>query len=192
MLVTDLTHFLGLPDAVPGPARRLAEHLGGIVRAGTAGDAGTGWTSALPCRRRPGNRPCPGRIILLRPEPLAPIQWQCSVCTDQGVISNWENSPHDLRRRRLSVAGVPHEIVIANEVATTLRRLQILDPDTERVVFRMRAHPDGVVLSATDNELDELIGLVAAEANHEPNRRRQQRLDAASEVLNDVINTRNG
>ena len=38
-MVTDLHHFLDLPQDTPGPARRLAEHLSNIVRAATAGDA---------------------------------------------------------------------------------------------------------------------------------------------------------
>ena len=50
MLVTDLSHFLDLPEDTPGPARRLAQHLGSIFRAATAGDAGIRWMSALPCR----------------------------------------------------------------------------------------------------------------------------------------------
>jgi hypothetical protein len=37
--------------------------------------------------------------------------------------------------------------------------------------------------AATDDDLDELIGFVAAEANHEPNQRRRQRLDAAFDAL---------
>ena len=50
----------------------------------------------------------------------------------------------------------------------------------------MRAHGNGAVLAATDEELDELIGFVAAEANHEPNRRRQHRLDAAFTALTEA------
>jgi hypothetical protein len=186
MLVTDLHHLLDLPPDTPGPARRLAEHLSNIVRAATAGDAGAAWESALPCRRRPANRACPGRMILLRTEPGAPIRWQCSVCDDAGVISNWEDSAFDLRRRQLTVAEAANEIVIPDEVAATLRDLQLLDPDDERLIFRIRAHHDGAVLAATDDDLDQLIGSVAAEANHEPNRRRRQRLDAAFEVLSDA------
>ena len=91
-MVTDLHHFLDLPDGTPGPARRLAGHLSNIVRAATAGDAGIAWESALPCRRRPANRRCPGRMVVLRTEPPAPIRWQCSVCDDEGVISNWAGS----------------------------------------------------------------------------------------------------
>lgn len=182
-MVTDLHHFLDLPPDTPGPARRLAEHLGNIVRAATSGEAGTGWETALPCRRRPADRACPGRMIVLRAESEAPIRWQCSVCDDTGVISNWADSPFDLRLRRLRVAETANNIVIANEIAAALRDLQLLDPDCERLVFGIRAEHHGAVLSATDDDLDQLIGAVAAEANHEPNRRRQQRLDAAFDAL---------
>lgn len=129
-------------------------------------------------------------MIVLRTEPDAPISWQCSVCEDAGVISNWEDSPWDLRRRDLTVADVADEILISNEVAAALIDLQLLDADCERLVFRIRAHHHGAVLAATDNDLEELIGSVAAEANHEPDRRRQQRLDAAFDALNDVATDR--
>jgi hypothetical protein len=185
-MVTDLHHLLDLPPDTPGPAQRLAEHVGNIVRAATAGDAGTAWESALPCRRRPANRACPGRMIVLRTEAGAPIRWQCSVCDDTGVISNWEDSPFDLHPRQLTVAEPTNDIVISNEIAAAMRDLQLLDPDCERLVFRIRAQHDAAVLSATDEDLEDLIGAVAAEANHEPNRRRQQRLDAAFDALNDA------
>jgi hypothetical protein len=173
MLVTELNHFLDLSEDTPGPARRLAEHLSNIVRAATAGDAGTAWESALPCRRRPANHRCPGRMIVLRTEAPAPIRWQCSACDDEGVISNWEDSVFDLRSRQLTLAEAVSEIVIPNEVAAALRSLQLLDTDSGRLVFRVRARNDHAILAATDDDLDELIRFVAADANNEPNRRRQ-------------------
>jgi hypothetical protein len=182
-MVTDLHHFLDLPVDAAVPTRRLAEHLSNIVRAATAGDACAAWHSALPCRRRPAHRACPGRMIVLRTEPGVPIRWRCSVCDDAGVISDWEDSPFDLRRRVLTVAEAVNEIVVPTEVAAALRDLQLLDTDCERLVFRIRAHRDGAVLDACDDDLDELIGAVAAEANHEPNRRRRRRLDAAFDAL---------
>ena len=185
-MVTDLHHLLDLPDGTPGPARRLAEHLSNIVRAATAGDAGIAWESALPCRRRPANRRCPGRMLVLRTEPPAPIRWQCSVCDDEGIISNWADSPFDLRRRRLTLARPVNELVIPNEVAAVLRELQLPDADCERVVFRIRAHDGGAVLPTTGDDLDELIGFVAAEANHASSRRRQQRLGAALDALSNT------
>jgi hypothetical protein len=110
-------------------------------------------------------------MIVLRTEPPAPIRWQCSVCDDEGVISNWTDSPFDLRRRRLTLADHLTEIVISEDVAAALRELRLLDADCERLVFRIRAHNGRAVLSAAD-DLDELIGFVAAYANHESNRRR--------------------
>jgi hypothetical protein len=192
MLVSDLRHFLDLPPDTPGPARRLAEHLSNIVRAATAGDAGTAWETALPCRRRPANRRCPGRMIVLRTEAGAPIRWQCSACDDEGAVSNWEDSPFDLRRRRPALAGAASAIIISDQVAAALRELRLLDTDCERLVFRIRAHHDGAILAATGDDLDELIGFVAAEANHEPSRRRQQRLDAAFNALSTAAQTPHG
>ena len=51
-------------------------------------------------------------MIVLLQEFGTPVRWQCSVCGDEGVISNWEDSPFDLRRRRLTVEGAVSEIVI--------------------------------------------------------------------------------
>ncbi|SOC56105.1 hypothetical protein [Ornithinimicrobium cerasi] len=185
-MVTNLQHFLELPLDAPGPARRLAKQLGDLVSAATAGDAGTAWESALPCRRRPGHRACPGRMVLHRHFDVSiPIGWQCSGCGDRGRISNWADSPFDLRRRRLARAEPVHQILIPTDVAATLRELHLLDVDSQRLVFRIHPHATGkVVLPATEDGLEELIGSLAAEANHESNRPRQRRLDRAFEALN--------
>nr|GLK33700.1 hypothetical protein GCM10017611_05420 [Rhodococcus wratislaviensis] len=190
VLVTDLRHFLDLPDKVPGPARRLAEQLYDLVRAATAGDTGAAWVSALRCRRRPGNRACAGRMLVLRTDPSGPIVWECSSCGDAGRISDWEDSPFDLRRRRPTPTHPVHPLRIPDEVATTLRGIILLDADCERVVFGARVEGDDIILPVSDVDLEELIGYVAADANHEPNRRRRQRLDAAFTVLTEVAENR--
>lgn len=87
------------------------------------------------------------------------------------------------------MAGTGNEIVLSDAVAAALRELRPLDPDCERLVFSIRAHPGGGVLIASGEDLDELIGFVAAEANHEPNRRRRRRLDAAFDALNTTTHT---
>ena len=127
---------------------------------------------------------------MLATEPAAPIRWWCNRCDDQGLISNWENSPFDLRRRRLTVVEAVHEVVISAQVAAALRELRLLDPDGERVVYRIRADVDGAILGATDDELDELIASVAAEAIHEPNRPRRKRLEAAFDALSGAQTSR--
>ncbi|MGW5152046.1 DUF3024 domain-containing protein [Rhodococcus koreensis] len=187
MRVTDLRHFLGLPDEVPGPARRLAEQLYDLVRAATAGDTGVAWVSALPCRRRPGNRRCTGRMLVLRADTEEPITWECGTCGDAGHISDWADSPFDLRRRPPTENNPVHHLRIPDEVATTLRGITVLDTDCERVVFRAYLDGDDIILRVGDDDLEELIGYVAADANHEPNRRRRQRLDAAFTVLTEAV-----
>ena len=137
----------------------------------------------------PSQPPLPGPDDRAPDRARGAIQWQCSLCNDQGVISNWEDTPFDLRRRQITLAETVHEIVIPDEIAAALRELRLLDADCERLVFRIRAHHDGAILAASDDDLDELIGSVAAEANHEPNRRRQQRLDAAFDALNTAAQT---
>lgn len=187
MLVSDLQHFLDLPDSSPGPTRRLADHLANIIRAASAGEPISEWESALPCRRRPAHRRCAGRIIVARTEPDAPIHWRCSACHDAGVITNWVDSPFDLRRRRLVLAHTRNEYVVSDEVAAALRELRLLERESERLVYAMRAHQGGAVLVATDEDIEELIDCVAAEANHEPDRRRQWRFDTAFAELNTVV-----
>ncbi|MHB8077891.1 MAG: hypothetical protein ACYDIE_01375 [Candidatus Krumholzibacteriia bacterium] len=51
----------------------------------------------LGCRRRPGRRPCGGRIHTALEEESGVIIWECSDCDDGGVISNWQNTSLDHR-----------------------------------------------------------------------------------------------
>ncbi len=187
MLVSDLRHFLDLPDHTPAPALRLADHLRDIVRAATAGEQGAGWVSALPCRRRPGNRRCQGRIRVQRTDGRAPIGWECTACGDQGSVSGWQDTPYDLTDGRGVSAGTALDISVSDDVLASLRETLLLDTDCERVVYGARTDRARIVLSATDEHLDELLGCLAAEANHETKRRRRQRLDAAYEELSSTV-----
>ena len=74
-------------------------------------------------------------IAIASAETAAPIRWSCSVCDDEGVISNWADSPYDLRRRRSSVAGDLKEVIVSDTTAAVLRDLMLLDPDCERLVY---------------------------------------------------------
>jgi hypothetical protein len=159
------------------------------VQAGTAGPAADEWTSALPCRRRPGHRRCAGRIIIARSDEPASIAWRCDACGDQGVISGWEGSPYDLRRRRPQALGTVRDVAVTDEVAAALRELSLLDADSERLVYSIRASGNNLLLTADEDDLDELVDSLAAEANHEPDRRRQKRLDAAFEALSSATDT---
>jgi hypothetical protein len=188
MFVSDLRHFLDLPPDVPGPARRMADHLTLIVRAATAGEAGVTWASALTCSRRPGRRPCQGHLALVRTEVPPSIEWRCTSCGDDGIISGWERSPFDLRpgsRDRACVDAT--RAVVPPELVATLRSLMLMDTAAQRLVFRASVSDEGVVLAGDDDAFDELLDGVAEEANHEEDRRRRKRLDDAFDVLTGAL-----
>jgi len=182
MLVADLRHFLELPDATPGPARRLADQLTSIVRAATSRPPGERWTSALSCARRPNRRPFLGHVEILRSDPPDSIYWRCAECGDEGIVSGWEGSPFDLRA---SVEARPSELslIVPADVAVTLRTVMLLDVECERLVFGSRIVDGSILMEGSSDELDILIDAVAAEANHEHARSRQRRLDTAYDVL---------
>ena len=169
----------------PGPARRLAEHLGNIVRAATAGDAGTAWESALPCRRRPANRRLPGsddraahRVRGADPMAVQRLRRRRSDQQLGGLAVRSAPPRADRRRAPPTRSSSP---------TRSRQRCAICScwtPTANDSCSASAPTHDGAVLAATDDDLDELIGAVAAEANHEPNRRRQQRLDAAFDALN--------
>ena len=166
----------------------MAEHLTGVVRAATAGDGGVGWVTALACTRRPGRRPCPGHLAVFRTDVPPVIEWRCTSCGEEGVIRGWERSVFDLRPRSRNGRGDDTvSVVIPPEVASTLRTLLLLDTDTERFVFRAAVLEEGVVVAGDADEFDELMDAVAAEANHERDRRRRARLDHAFATLSDDL-----
>lgn len=73
--------------------------------------------------------------------------------------------------------------MVPQTVAATLRYLMLLDLDCERLVFGAKTSGEHAVLTCDDGDLEELIGYVAAEANHEENPRRQRRIDDAFAAL---------
>ena len=67
-------------------------------------------------------------IAIVWAEAAAPIRWWCTVCDDEGVISNWADTPYDLRRRRLSLAGAVDEVIVSDTTAAALRELAVARP----------------------------------------------------------------
>jgi hypothetical protein len=193
MFVADLTHYLDMPDTVPAPARRVAEQLMLIVRAATAGPGGIRWVTAIGCPKRPARQKCVGLISVYRSDVPASIDWFCTTCGDDGTISGWERTPYDLRPRPGHTSadqdgdGEVLRVIVPADVAATLQTLTFLDETVERMVFQAASTPHGIMLVGTFDDIDELLDAVAAEANHEPDRRRQKRLDNASDVLTETL-----
>jgi hypothetical protein len=189
VLSADIGHFDETDPEVHPAAWKLAEHLRGIIRAATAIPAGYDLESALPCRRRPGRRPCPGWMRVGRQDVPAHIYWECSSCDDSGVIHGWEGGPYDLRPPRPLHEQALLVIELTAQEHAELRRLQLLDPDSERLVWGTYREDKRLLLFGTDDDVDNLAGFVAFEANHLQDRPRQRRLDAVLRKLEAALRT---
>ncbi|MHB1519369.1 MAG: GNAT family N-acetyltransferase [Acidimicrobiales bacterium] len=187
MFVSDLRHFLGIPDDAPAPLRRMAQHLGSIVKAGSAAEPGLSWVSGIGCIRRPGRKPCSGRICILRSELPPEIRWKCIVCGDEGCISGWKGSSADLGNGSVPPAAEGASAVVPYEIAKVLRSITYLDSGVERMVYRARAVANGVVLEGNLESFRLLVDTVAAECDLELNRRCRKRLDDASAIVVDAL-----
>lgn len=97
--IVDITHYLDERGAIvetPASARRLAEHFAAIVAAATSAPRQAAAGSSVRCRRRPGRKPCSGRLrAAITLDPGMEIVWDCPRCGDNGVISNWHGTLWD-------------------------------------------------------------------------------------------------
>jgi len=149
MYVTDMRHFAGLDEMVGpqfGPAKRFAAYLGGVVSAATAHLPGEAIATALACHRRPGRKPCPGRLLVRRVEAPARIEWACPACSEEGVISGWEGSPWDLSPG-LTTDDDQRVALLSSDQYRRLLGLRLLDTDSLRVVYAARLTGAGVIVS---------------------------------------------
>ena len=183
VFVSDLRHFLDIPDEAPAPAKRLAVLLAGIVRAASVHPVGSGGTSAVGCTRRPGRRPCDGFVMVFR-RTTGEIAWSCDVCGDEGVITGWEGSPFDLSGFDDSyVDGDLTAVVMARDVFDVVRGVLLLDAACELLVARAGGSAAGVLLAGPAGSFEELLEYVASESNAETDRRRVRLLDEACSLL---------
>lgn len=188
--VTDITHFEGLPpNLAKGPAGRIARYFGSIVSAASVIDRGVWRDSAIRCRRRPGRKPCPGHIRIYRTGHSTPIEWHCSSCDDQGVISNWKESSWDLSLSlsRQDSTGKSGEVVVSEEQLHELRKILILDNVNQRVIDAAKVTSGGFVLCGSEDNFEDLLGYITGEADSERNRHRRQILERVCERIEDFL-----
>jgi hypothetical protein len=189
VFVSDLRHFLDMPDEAPAPAKRLSLHLTAIVHTASARPSGNGARSAISCIRRPGHRPCDGFIMVFR-RTNGEIAWSCDTCGDEGVIHGWEGSPVDLSACDDSYAGGdPITLLVARELFEVIRSVSLLDDACELLVARAEGSRAGVVLTGRADALEELVEYIASEANAERNRRRARLLDHACTALEAALSS---
>ena len=98
--ISDIGHFLDedgmIPFDLPGPASRLAHYFGSIVESVSSRQDHNEFHTGIKCRRRPGHKPCTGKIVaVIDDKNEFAIIWQCPICDDKGIISGWQGTIFD-------------------------------------------------------------------------------------------------
>ena len=96
MFISNITHFLnksgGITKDMPSEAKEMASLLTLIIEASTDFESESGFSTEINCI----NKGCKGIIrstILF--EENNEIFWQCPVCGEEGIITEWEGSRWD-------------------------------------------------------------------------------------------------
>ena len=200
---TDIRHFLEegcLHTDMPTQALNLVLHVGSIVAWMTSRDVAGVERTNVPCRRSPGRKRCGADIEAALEEAGAVISWCCPICGDNGYIRGWQGTqwdrrPSDPPRRPAPLKIIeglggqasrkqirPDERVSVKLTAGDKRIMEelILDPE-----YMDRLHPSGkgYVGEYTLDDLEDIIGYVAAEANHTTSKKKGRSLDNLYERL---------
>lgn len=94
-LITDFRHLpeVATDEFVTG--RSLPAFLAGVVAIGSLEGPKARVRSPMRCRCRPARRACPGVILIARYPRHSEIEWRCSECAFNGIITHWEGSTWD-------------------------------------------------------------------------------------------------
>jgi hypothetical protein len=96
-------------------------------------------------------------------------------------VSSWDLSPV------LATDGDERAALLSIDQYRRLLGLRLLDTDSLRVVYAARLTGAGVIVSAGEDDLENLIGYVADEANHETDRGRRRGLDDVIRILDAAL-----
>jgi hypothetical protein len=186
-LFADMNDFLdALDPARPVSRARLktASFLGTIVEAASYLEPGERAATCVRCRRRPGRRACPGRVVVEVSTQDAWIIWCCSECKDQGTIRNWRGTPWDRARHHAAQtvttpAADRVDLLFTDQEYAELAGLGHTQPVPETLFADARRVPEGVIVSASIRDLNALSWCIAQELDPE---RQQARLIAFNQL----------
>lgn len=103
-MITNIQHFLDeegdIPE-LPTETLDLVTYLISIIEVATTDDKGDVELDEIQCRKLVKGRRCPGYIEVILIPDSTEIEWQCEVCSEDGVISGWEGTKWDKREYAL-------------------------------------------------------------------------------------------
>lgn len=164
-----LTDFRHLPPAgAPGvavEAARRAAFVRDVVEVATAMCEVDGrWLSALRCIAERDGRVCGGRVEVGALDGAYTVEWRCTACGDDGIVTEFADGDHDLS---MYVPSAYSPVLVQWRVdepeRALLWRASAQIPDVRAVIARaspLPDQPDVFVLPAYREELDEIYTLV--------------------------------
>jgi hypothetical protein len=183
--ITDMTHlFSDDPKGeVPDELLEFRTYLGHIIKAATV-TSDVEFQSAIPCRKKLNRKPCPGFMKVMKQElPESYIYWRCSGCDDGGRIAKWRGSPYDQAQFKPhspmdDEPNPPVEVEVTREEMKALLSAGFYDPDSERILYTARPVAQRIVLRGLYGDMDNFVGFIASDANHEDDKKRKKLIDS--------------
>jgi hypothetical protein len=185
---TDVRHLpLGDTTGLSAAARRRVEFTREIVEAATSRRPGSAWPSAVRCIARAGRKTCRAWSEVARTKPDT-IEWSCNACGEQGAITGFEHSEHDLSAyiptKKTRLWGVDEE---SRDV---LYEATALIPELRAIIARatpVAEIPGFLRIDASVEELDDLYTLVEQLTDMTRSRRRIEHFDDLRRGLSSAI-----
>lgn len=177
--IMDLRHSL-TDDLLPPPGRvgKRAAYLGKMVAAATARGVGNPFCSAITCSRRPGRKPCKGKLMLLLHKD-GNIRWECESCDYQGLLSGWQDTMWDLRKAK-RVDWYENSLVfdVSDEEYRILTSIATSSINSRAVIAGAMTTPDEILIVARKEIMRSLARDVELAAKNELNKKKRLILEA--------------
>ncbi len=164
-------------------SRHLGGFYGWIVAAASVRSPGSWARTAIPCRRRPGHKPCAGYLRTRAIDVPSCVMWTCERCNDNGLVRNWHRTSWNLRAQALQRERQCLEIVMTDRQYALLR-----EGDPLPVIASAEPQRDGrVTLRASTSRLEQLLAYLAEYADLETSPSRQRRFLDLCDTLQDAV-----
>jgi phage FluMu protein Com len=129
----------------PEPIHRIAKYINEIVLAATASPRNRWNRSAIHCRRSPQHQKCSGRL-LVREKGNGEIEYKCPDCSENGIITGWQNTIYNLDEFRIEGQGFTLEVVLDERHYDELKNMLYTQIEFDWIIYSAIYTKEGIIL----------------------------------------------
>jgi hypothetical protein len=109
-----------------------------------------------------------------------------------GRIANWRDCCYDQSCFKPNPAtdsepNPPVEVKISRDEMGALLEGSIYDPDSERIIYTARPSKTAILFKGLYGDMDNFVGFLASDANHEENKKRRQLLARVYDRVSNAV-----